>query len=39
MSMTDPLADMFTRIRISLPVVKLTVSWCSSMKRLAMANL
>lgn len=39
MSMTDPIADMLTRIRNALAAGKLTVSMPSSMKKLAIANL
>ena len=39
MSMTDPIADMLTRIRNALSAGKLTVSMPSSTKKLAIANL
>jgi small subunit ribosomal protein S8 len=39
MSMTDPIADMLTRIRNALAAGKLTVSMPSSKKKLAIANL
>ena len=39
MSMTDPIADMLTRIRNALAAGKLTVSMPSSQKKLAIANL
>jgi small subunit ribosomal protein S8 len=39
MSMTDPIADMLTRIRNALSAGKLTVSMPSSQKKLAIANL
>jgi small subunit ribosomal protein S8 len=39
MSMTDPIADMLTRIRNALSAGKLTVSMPSSQKKVAIANL
>ena len=39
MSMTDPIADLLTRIRNALSAGKLTVSMPSSTKKLAIANL
>jgi small subunit ribosomal protein S8 len=39
MSMTDPIADMLTRIRNSLAAGKLTVTMPSSKQKLAIANL
>jgi len=39
MSMTDPIADMLTRIRNALSAGKLTVTMPSSTKKIAIANL
>ncbi len=39
MSMTDPIADMLTRIRNALAAGKLTVTMPSSKKKIAIANL
>lgn len=39
MSMTDPIADMLTRIRNALSAGKLTVTMPASTKKLAIANL
>jgi small subunit ribosomal protein S8 len=39
MSMTDPIADMLTRIRNALSAGKLTVTMPSSKKKIAIANL
>jgi len=39
MSMTDPIADMLTRIRNALSAGKLTVTMPSSKKKVAIANL
>lgn len=39
MSMTDPIADMLTRIRNALAAGKLTVTMPSSKKKVAIANL
>ncbi len=39
MSMTDPIADMLTRIRNALSAGKLTVTMPSSTKKVAIANL
>lgn len=39
MSMTDPIADMLTRIRNALAAGKLTVTMPSSRKKVAIANL
>jgi len=39
MSMTDPIADMLTRIRNALSADKLTVTMPSSKKKIAIANL
>ena len=39
MSMTDPIADMLTRIRNALSAGKLTVTMPSSRKKIAIANL